>query len=115
MGKAKKVLAMFLAAVMMLTAFFAADADHVRAGQKEYSGNDGLVSPESSGDFTENNIEYYVTANPSGSRSGEVYVVGCTFSMEKITIPGTVTRRGSKYNVVGIDNLTATPSSTTAR
>ena len=41
MGKAKKVLAMFLAAVMMLTAFFAADADHVRAGQKEYDGEDG--------------------------------------------------------------------------
>ncbi|MBO4415572.1 MAG: leucine-rich repeat protein, partial [Lachnospiraceae bacterium] len=104
MGKAKKVLAMFLAAVMMLTAFFAADADHVWAGQKEYDGEDGILSPGAPGDFTENNIEYYVTVSPYGSRSGEVYVVGCTFSMEKITIPGVVTHRGSKYNVVGIDN-----------
>ena len=104
MGKTKKVLAMILAAVIILTCTFAADAGPVRASQEKYDGEDGITSYEALGEFTQSDIKYYITSYPYGGKNGEVYVAGCTFSKEKISIPSTTTHSGRTYNVVGINN-----------
>ncbi len=104
MGKTKKVLAMFLAAVIMLTCTFAADERPARAYQDSYYGNEKVREWDAISEFNEGGILYRATKRPSGSSNGEVYVCGCTFRLESITIPAVVKHSGSKYTVVGIND-----------
>ncbi|MBP5331171.1 MAG: leucine-rich repeat domain-containing protein, partial [Lachnospiraceae bacterium] len=74
------------------------------AFQDTYYGDVKIEEYNALSSFTEDGIKYLVTSRPSGGNNGEVYVNGCDFRLETITIPGLVKHSGSKYDVIGIND-----------
>ncbi len=101
----KKIIYRSLAFVLtfMLAAGTVCAPCGVSAYQNKYIGRTKTDSLDVISDFSEGGIDYLVTKKAYSNQNGEVYVSGCKFSTETLTIPAVVKHSGT-YNVVGIND-----------
>ena len=71
----------------------------------DYYGQEKVPDYSALSSFTEGDINYRVTEKPTGGKYGKVYVSGCKFKIETLEIPALVKHSGSKYDVVGINDM----------
>ncbi|MCR5683799.1 MAG: leucine-rich repeat domain-containing protein [Lachnospiraceae bacterium] len=93
----------FCLAFILVTGMLS-DCEGAFAFQDKYYGEEKVKSYEALSEFTEEGVNYLVTKRPAGGSYGEVYVAGCDFRLETLTIPGVVKHSG-KYNVIGINDM----------